>query len=542
MIGRGVELINASGWRLIASERETIYCAGAYSSDRVWRDNHRPFACVAKPNDGGPIQAWRDHFGQEPFYYACESGRFIFGSTLPDVIARRDRETLPNRKQFAAECVTRGRYGEAEYSSETFHRGIYRLEPGHVATVTDNSVKSSPFWSIDPNAPRIVYPNDDDYVAHFEALLNEAVRACIGDNPAPSSLAAEFSGGLDSSAIVVACHNIGVDPSLYSHVAPPDSEESDDFDLAQAVVNHLGLSPICRVDAERFDLLDVLDSCAERFAGAAPYVFFALANNVHRAVSNDRMTVLLSGFGGDQCVSGHAPPSAFYPDLLRQRKFGEAYREMRLQSARTGSPSSSAHVLTRLALYSNDPLFLLWRQASQAKRWVGEKMNRPSQSHWIRRRYRSVEHLECGLLQGAQSHETRMRIEFSAVAAKAFGFRYEYPLLHPKLVEFYNRLPTEQKRRNGIARRLIRAYLRRYLPEEVAAKEKKGGGILPATVHKAMQLYRAGALDSAFRGTGFDEEIAEIQEEKLRLFAKMAVYMTERYEAAQSKARALTLA
>ena len=60
---------------------------------------------------------------------------------------------------------------------------------------------------------------------------------------------------------------------------------------------------------------------------------------------------------------------------------------------------------------------------------------------------------------GLDNNHISYRIEDSALIARHYGFKYKYPLLYPKLVEFCNRLPLSMKRQNGLARIMIRKYL-----------------------------------------------------------------------------------
>jgi hypothetical protein len=88
-----------------------------------------------------------------------------------------------------------------------------------------------------------------------------------------------------------------------------------------------------------------------------------------------------------------------------------------------------------------------------------------------------------------------MRIEYSAVVARYMGFRYQYPLLYPPLVEFCFKLPPVQKRRQGQNRLLARRYLNNQLPSGLFNMHKKCGDILPGTIPKCRHLYEKGKLD-----------------------------------------------
>ena len=105
------------------------------------------------------------------------------------------------------------------------------------------------------------------------------------------------------------------------------------------------------------------------------------------------------------------------------------------------------------------------------------------------------------MLQGPQSHEIRMRIEYSSVVAKKMGFEYRYPLLYPKLLEFFLSLPIEQKRHQGRGRYLMRRYLSHLMPTVPFEKyeKKEGLSILPATVEMFKAQWEQGAYQDTFQ-------------------------------------------
>jgi asparagine synthetase B (glutamine-hydrolysing) len=100
-----------------------------------------------------------------------------------------------------------------------------------------------------------------------------------------------------------------------------------------------------------------------------------------------------------------------------------------------------------------------------------------------------------------------MRVEDSAIMAKALGFEYRYPLLYPKLVEFCYRLPLEQKRKNGINRLLVRKYLAQYLPDLVYNKHQKIGSIMPATMDKVKREYLKGKYSKEFSNLPYEKQM-----------------------------------
>mgnify|MGYP000615016761 CR=1 FL=1 len=122
--------------------------------------------------------------------------------------------------------------------------------------------------------------------------------------------------------------------------------------------------------------------------------------------------------------------------------------------------------------------------------------------------YKSVREMQVEFLEGALCHELRARIEYSAVLGKTMGFSHVYPLLHPALVDFALRLPTEYKQRHGQNRYLVRKYLAQWVPEKNYTQKKRDGAhIMPAMMAKCAAHVRTGQLDGYKQHLPFAQHI-----------------------------------
>ena len=119
--------------------------------------------------------------------------------------------------------------------------------------------------------------------------------------------------------------------------------------------------------------------------------------------------------------------------------------------------------------------------------------------------YASLRDYEYDLLQGSLCHEMRMRLEYSALTAKAMGFRYIYPLLYPPLIEFGFSLPLEQKFKQGRMRCTVRDYLLQHV--QGMKFSTKGGATVPSTMQKCRDYAAKGAFQPYFTGLPFKEYI-----------------------------------
>ncbi len=460
----------------------------------LWRAYLKPFACAVVHMQSQEIILVRDHLGLEPLYYYHLLGKtLLIGQSILDILKQ-----LPSRPPLLEHQINMLFSEHKYYSDKTLYQGIFRVEPGHLMHFkADGSVVKKAFWQLDPHGSLLHYDDDRDYLEHFSMLMHESL---INTTENQINIAAEFSAGLDSSAVYCAAVNINVRPKLYMHVAHPGTKSADIYNdiHEKAFVDYYKLADIMRIGAVDFDPLQVFDEYASWFAGPAAYLFPMFANRIHRAVAAGQHPVLLSGFGGDQCVSGQLPLNFFLPELIHQGQYRQAWRELK------GSRGLKA------LLYAKHMHPRLYAQALNLKVMKRHISNafRPRVAHqstnlhpYEHMHYPCVREAECALLQGANSHEVRMRIEDSSIVSKQMGFEYRYPLLYPKLLEFMLSVPIVQKRRDGRGRYLIRQYLAQFLPGDLFGSYRKqsGLGIVPSTFDLYQQQYEQGCYQEVFK-------------------------------------------
>ena len=467
----------------------------------LWANHVQPFGCAVVNPDSSEVILARDHLGLVPLYYCHHQGKhLIFGESIPAILAQ-----LPSTPKLLEHQIDMLFSETKHYSDETFYQGIYRVEPGHLMHFkADGSVVKKAFWQLEPHGAVLHYDTDQDYLDHFTQLMTEAIHHATDHH---SNIAAEFSAGLDSSAVYCAAANINIKPMLYMHVASPGTKAAEVYNASyeNAFIEQYQLTGIQKIGANGFDPLAVFREHAALFAGPAPYLFFMFANRVHRAVEAGGHPILLSGFGGDQGVSGQIPLNFCMPQLIHQGQYRQALQELRrikgikkyLHFAKFMHPE-----LYDAAMKMN----VLKRQLKNSFRSKAAKEScliHPYQRDY----YSSVREGEWSLLQGPNSHEVRMRIEYSSLVSKTMGFEYRYPLLYPKLLEFIVSLPLNQKRREGCDRYLIRQYLSQFLPKEVfgAYRKKEGLGIVSSTFDFFLKNFEQGCYQEEFKDIPYSQ-------------------------------------
>ena len=513
-------LNNASHWQSRNFGHQTVYSpdpglfnlienAPSLQDKKFWANLYTSFACIITSSNNDEIIMVRDHFGLEPFYYSLVNNQLIFGSNLPNILEQLKQKNLSikkNEQQVASFFLNFGTYNN-DYTDETYYKNVYRVEPGYLLKLNQFSsnynLKKICFWQLDKSATTIQYKTDEEYLEHFESLLNEAVCAQIFPN---QLVAAEYSGGLDSTTVLTAAYQNNIHPELFMHTPNAGEDEPREVISGKAVIQQFNLKANY-IDATEFDTIETLQNCAKYFAGAAPYIFFMYAGNIHQAVAKNKHTTLLSGFGGDECVSSHAGLRFCIASLYKNQQYKLAWQELYQHYHMRGT--TPPHLLKRVVQLFKMSHPLLFDKLAGA-RDIGSTLlsylkqtsfNKPT-SGMMMPKHRSLRDLEYWSIHGK---EVRMRVEYSAVLGKKLGFRYQYPMLYPKLVDFCYRLPLEQKRRNGVNRYLVRKYLAKSLGHDLYDKHPKvgSGSIMPATIDKAKALQQQGLFKEARTGVQF---------------------------------------
>ncbi|MCH9764279.1 MAG: hypothetical protein K0U24_08690 [Gammaproteobacteria bacterium] len=291
----------------------------------LWRQHYQPFAVVCESSSAQETLLVRDHFGVEPLYYYNIPGKkLIVAQTIPEILKQ-----LPSTPPLLESQINMLFSEDKYYSDETLYQDIYRVEPVHIMHFKSNGiVVKKAFWQLNPDAPLLEYADKRDYLDHFSSLMDESIVHATENS---TNIAAEFSAGLDSSAVYCAAAHRNISPKLYMHAAAPGTSPTYQYvtRYEEQFIEHFQLHDIQRIGADNFDPIDVFKEYASWFAGAVPYLFFMFANPVHKAVSAGKHSILLSGFGGDQCVSGQLPANCFLPELIHQGQYRAAWREMK---------------------------------------------------------------------------------------------------------------------------------------------------------------------------------------------------------------------
>src|SRR5271156_463681 len=141
----------------------------------------------------------RDHFGVRPFYYAEPGELFLFSNVLdclrqhPDVSDDLNDTAIGDFLLFGLNC---------DEATTTF-REIRRLPAAHSMTVSADGLRMRRYWNA-PTTGRIRYSRAEDFVEHFQILL----QAAVSDRLRTGRAGFLLSGGLDSATVATTAREL----------------------------------------------------------------------------------------------------------------------------------------------------------------------------------------------------------------------------------------------------------------------------------------------------------------------------------------------
>lgn len=448
----------------------------------------------------------RDRLGEKPLYYGWAGDGLLFASELkslrawPGFPAEVDRDALTQLLRF--------NYIPAPH---TIYCGIHKLPPGCLLTVAagDRAARAlpapQPYWSLADRLTQIepFRGSDAEATDRLQGLLGEALSL---QKMADVPLGAFLSGGIDSSTVVALLQAQASRPvqtfTIGFHEAGYNEAE-----YAKAVAQHLGTEhyELYVTPADALALVPQLPTLYdEPFADASQLPTYLVC-----ALARQRVTVALSGDGGDELFGGYL---RYTQGSGLRLLFGPLPVPLRrLLAGLLGSlPVTAWDTLYRLGepllprgVRQTDPGNKLHALADVLRHYAGngnaaDDLYRQLVSLWKEPARLVLGASEPPLLTagGSFAATPATLADIPAMqyqdcltylpddilvkvdrAAMGVSLETRVPLLDHRLVEFAWSLPAHMQRRIGQGKWLLRQVLYRHVPRELIERPKMGFGV-----------------------------------------------------------------
>jgi asparagine synthase (glutamine-hydrolysing) len=445
----------------------------------IWDTKHKTLFCA------------RDHFGIKPFYYADLNDLFIFSNTIdcirlhPSVSDELEEAAIADFLMFGLNY---------DLSSTTF-RDIRRLPPAHVLSVTPSSLRTRKYWS-PPTDGRIRYRRSDQYVEHFQTLLQSAVSDRLRTSPVGILL----SGGVDSSSIAATARgNAGsgasaVDLRAFTVTHKSLSGACDGSD-AQKVAEFLHI-PVRFFAADDLKPFERWTNSEMAWPEPVDDPFAAGLFDQYRMISND-CRVVLSGEGIDNLM--HFQMWPYTRHLIRTKQWKSFVRDVPRYVQRRPSPWPGVRRRVKVLLgdKSGRPVFPKWMAQDFARRSQVK-----ARWHECNRLGSSTQHPLAPIAHASLSLPQWTRLfELENVGVTRSPVEVRYPFLDLRIVNYVLAIPPFPW---SFEKSLLRQAMMGHLPEEIRRKPKAplpidplsaglrnpdGGWVSQINWHESMERY-----------------------------------------------------
>jgi asparagine synthase (glutamine-hydrolysing) len=236
----------------------------------------------------------RDRLGVKPLYYARQNGAFYFASEVKALLP-----ALPSPRMRLDALLDYLTFLWVP-DPDTIFDGIYKLPPGHCAKLSVDGFDVRQYWDVP------IGPEDGPEGAWVErtrrTVAGAVRRQMVSDVPLGSFL----SGGIDSSAIVaeataaagkLTTYTVGFSADDLRHEIVPD-----DLRYARQIAHHFPVDYNEQIlGANLVELLPRLVwHLDEPVADPACITTYLICS-----AAREKLTVILSGMGGDEIFAGY---------------------------------------------------------------------------------------------------------------------------------------------------------------------------------------------------------------------------------------------
>ena len=445
----------------------------------------------------------RDRLGEKPLYYGfLADGKLIFGSELKSLLCSSDLDRTLD-PQAIEEFFALGYIPDPH----SIYRSVRKLPPAHCLILRRGEPVGEPraYWDVrfaDEGRLR-----REEVVEELVFRLREAVRLrMIADVP----LGAFLSGGVDSSGVVAMMAGLKAQPVKTFSIAF-GARGWDESAYAAAIAERYGTEHSVRqVDPNSFDLVDRLASIYdEPFGDSSAMPTFRVC-----AMAREKVTVALSGDGGDEVFAGYRRyrwhciedrVRRLLPQSIRGPVFGALGR---LYPKLDWLPRPFRAKVTFQEL-AQDPVGAYFSSVSIC----GDALRHQLFSPALRRElqgYSALDLLSGHMARSGSEHALSQAqyADFKTYlpgdiltkvdrASMANSLEVRVPLLDHTLVEWAARLPPALKLHKGEGKYVLKSALEPYVPQDILYRPKQGFSMpLAAWFRGALR----GSLTQALRG------------------------------------------
>jgi asparagine synthase (glutamine-hydrolysing) len=454
-----------------------LYLLITYGTECLsWLSGFYAFAFYDKRREKLTIA--RDRFGKKPLLYYYDNEYFAFASEMKAITSFGFPKTICKETLY--------QYFELNYvpTNSSIFKEYHKLKPGHFIEIQHNEIKEIQYYDIDIVASNTKTLDYNNAQKTLDNLMHQSVKErLISDVP----LGAFLSGGIDSS-VVVAIASKYVDKLKTFSIGFSDNPFFDETSYAQLVANKYNTEHtvfnITNNDilAKLYNVLDYID---EPFADTS-----ALPQYILSKLTRTSVTVALSGDGGDEVFAGYnkhraqwmAQQKTLLNTIIRKtHNLAEAFPQSR--SSKIGNTFRQINRYGQGLKLSAAERY--WRWCSISKHedlnqlFTHNVLQHISQEKLLQNRNDYTKYINSNNFNELLKADMKLVLPGDMLykvdmMSMANSLEVRSPFLDYRIVDFAFTLPTHYKIDKKFKKKIVQDSFRKYLPEQLYNRPKKG--------------------------------------------------------------------
>jgi asparagine synthase (glutamine-hydrolysing) len=435
----------------------------------------------------------RDRFGIKPFYYHLDENAFIFASEIEPLLLVSDALRTPNDAIIFDYLIS----NRTNHTSQTFFKGIEKLQHGHFIRIRNNKISGPVRWYNLSTNTAAGYKGPEEFKNDFIRSLRMQLRSDV-------PIGVCLSGGIDSSSIAASiCRNFGRnDIHSFSAVYGKGvtGDESTYIDELDGYIDNIHFThPTLTSFLSDLDLF--VSAQQEPVSSTSGYAEF----KVMELAGLNNCTVLLNGQGVDEYLAGyHYFVGFLFKQRVHELKWIDAFNVLRgyFQKHRSflalkfGAflvlpPKIKTSLLVNKNNFVSKDFFT--RHASVASNVL---INKLYGSKTLRESF--INHFE---------HKFEHHLLWADKSGMKFSLETRFPFLDHLIVEKMLNTATDMIYKDGITKIILREAMKGVVPEKVRTRMDKVGYSTPEDIWfrdvRFQELFRDIISSSGFRSRAY---------------------------------------
>lgn len=428
------------------------------------------FSAVVVDLRSREVHLFRDPFGVRPLVWLYQDRRVIFASHEFGIAKSGLTKLALSEEKWVGDWF---RFHDG-YALTVF-RELYKALPGCCTTFSERGSKITSYWH-----PERIEKNPSITFEEAAQQLRQYIVDAVIRRLEPGVAGVHVSGGLDSGAVAsILADYLATNDNARSRPLLGYSWTPGEFDGTSKGIDE---RPYIEVFAEekgiKLNYLQLVKEEAVQDSLMETFATQPIEHPVMKQAAKDGVTMLFSGWGGDECVS------LSKRGVVNHLFFSGRWRALAAFARKYGCKTTSLLFRTEVL----PPLIPFGWLPTYASQRVNPRHAALLHPGFLRVHWRKILFHEPSfpfgfgnrtrfVLNLMSNHHLADRMDSWALHAERYGFSYKYPLLDKRLIEFWFSLPIAYSYHNFVSRGLFREAMKGVMPEKVRTRMDKGEGV-----------------------------------------------------------------